>query len=113
MFGEEVGTIPCGFGASTTARGLHSEPSNDPGFHPTSQIWVDKCGGNGMMMDPYPHPQHMKVVNHLPYIWRWETFHVGLERRPLHKGFIQCQEMTQDFSRLPKSGSTTVVKMSY
>jgi hypothetical protein len=21
------------------------------------------------MMDPYPHPQHMKVVNHLSYVW--------------------------------------------
>jgi hypothetical protein len=22
-----------------------------------------------MMMDPYAHPQHMKVVNHLSYVW--------------------------------------------
>ena len=24
---------------------------------------------NGMMMDPYPHSQHMKVVTHLVYVW--------------------------------------------
>jgi hypothetical protein len=27
------------------------------------------CGGNSMMIDPYAHPQHMKVVNHLLYVW--------------------------------------------
>ena len=37
-----MGTISCGFGASTNAQGFHSEPSNDPGFHPISQIWVDE-----------------------------------------------------------------------
>ena len=64
----DVGTIPHGFGASTTAQRLLSAPSSDPGFRPTCQIWTGKCGGNGMMMDPYPHPQQMKVVNHLAYV---------------------------------------------
>ena len=27
------------------------------------------CWYNGMMMDPYPHPQHMKVVKQLSYVW--------------------------------------------
>ena len=35
----------------------------------TSQIWANKCGSNGMMTDPYSHPQHMKVVNHFVYCW--------------------------------------------
>ena len=74
-------TIPCGFGASTNAQGLHLAPSSDPGFElRTSQIWTEKCSGNGMMMDPYPHPQHMKVVNH--------TFHMyGEDVRTIPCGF--------------------------
>jgi hypothetical protein len=45
-------------------------PDKDPGFWlSTSQIWANRCGGNSMMMDPYPHPQHMKVVNHLSHVW--------------------------------------------
>ena len=70
MFGVDVGTIPFGFGASTTAQGLHLAPSSDPGFWLTFQILTDKCGGNGTMTDPYLHPQHVKVVNHLSYVWR-------------------------------------------
>ena len=57
-----------GFGASTTAQTLHSAPSSDPGFQPTSKIGADMFVGNGLMTDPYPHPQHMKVVKHLIYI---------------------------------------------
>jgi hypothetical protein len=62
MFEGGVGTNPSGFGASTNAQGLLLAPSSDPGFELTSQIWTNKCGGNVMMMDPYPHPQHMKVI---------------------------------------------------
>jgi hypothetical protein len=69
MYGVDEGTIPHGFEASTTAQRLHTAPSSDPGFQPTSQIWTSKCGGNGIMTDPYPHPQHMKVVKHLVYVW--------------------------------------------
>ncbi len=29
-------------------------------FQPTSKIWTEKSGGNGLMLDPYPHPLHMK-----------------------------------------------------
>jgi hypothetical protein len=43
--------------------------SSDSGFQPTYQILTGKCDGNGMMTDLYPHPQHMKVVNHLLYVW--------------------------------------------
>jgi hypothetical protein len=44
-------------------------PSSDLMFSPPKQIWADKCSGNGLMMDQYPHPQHMKVVKYLGYIW--------------------------------------------
>ena len=40
MCDMDVGTIPHGFGASTTAQRLLSAPSSDPGFQPTSQIWL-------------------------------------------------------------------------
>ena len=69
MFGEDVETIPHWFGAPTTAQRLHSAPSSDQGFQLTFQIWVNMCVGYGMMMDPYPHPQHMKVAKHLVYMW--------------------------------------------
>ena len=69
MYGVEVGTISCGFMASTTAGWPRLTSGKDPGFRLTSQIWANRCGGNGMMMDSYPHPQHMKVVNHLSYVW--------------------------------------------
>ncbi len=54
-------------------------------------------GGNGMMTDPYPHPQHLKVVNHVIYVWVWEPFHMGLETRRLRHGIIWifiCQDIT-------------------
>ena len=68
MFGVDVGTIPCGFGASNNAEQLRSVPSSDTGFQLTPQIWADMCSGNGMMMVRYPHPQHLKVLSN--------TFHV-------------------------------------
>jgi hypothetical protein len=69
MFGVEVRTIPCGFGASTNAQSLYSVPSNDLGFQPTCKMRMSMCGCNDMMMDPYPHPQHMMDVKHLVYVW--------------------------------------------
>ncbi len=68
LFGENVGAIPCGFRASTTAPWHRLAPSSDPWFHLTSQICANKCGGNGMVTHPYPNPHHMKVVNHLVYV---------------------------------------------
>ena len=49
-----------------SAQVLHSAPiSCDPGFQLTFQIWTDKHDFILMIIDPYPHPQHMKVVEHL------------------------------------------------
>ena len=64
-----MGCIPHGFGASTNAQGLHPAPSSDSGFQPTYQILTGKCDGNSLMMNPYLHPQHMKVVKHMLYVW--------------------------------------------
>ena len=69
IYGVDMGTIPCGLGASTYAQGLHFLYPSESGFQLTSQIMVIKCGPNCMMPDPYPNPQHMKVVNHLVYVW--------------------------------------------
>ena len=97
-----MGTIPCGFGASTTAQGPHLALSSDPGFWLTTfQILTDKCGGNGMMMHPYPHPPSTAYEDcQSPFIcreWMWEPIHVGLEPQPLHKDFIWRQAVTSGF----------------
>ena len=115
MYGWDVWTNPCGFGASTNAYGLHLVPSSDARFQPTCQIVANKCDGNGMMMDPYAHPQHMKVVNHLLYVWSgcdnytmclWNLNHCRNTE-------IQHQAVTGDFSRLPKLGLTCVVETAW
>jgi hypothetical protein len=36
-------------------------------FRELSQIWGNLCGGNGMNVPPYPHPQLFKVFKHLIY----------------------------------------------
>ena len=42
--------------------------------HPQSM--TNKYGGNGMKTDPYyPHQNHMKVVNHLLYVWSGSVYH--------------------------------------
>ncbi len=46
-------------------------------------------GGNGVMVDPSPHPQHMNGLKHLVCMeWMWEPFHVGLGPQPLHLDII-------------------------
>jgi hypothetical protein len=53
----------------------------------TSHIWwANTLVGNGMMMEPYAHPHHMTVVNHLKGIWK--PFHVGQEHHPLQNGIL-------------------------
>jgi hypothetical protein len=39
------------------------------GFQQFSQIWGNLCGGNGMSVLPYPHPQLFMVFKHLIYVW--------------------------------------------
>jgi hypothetical protein len=70
MLEVDVGTIPHVFGASNTAQGqgLHWRQAVTQDF--SSLSWMDKVEANDMMMtNPYPHPQHMKCVKHLSYVW--------------------------------------------
>jgi hypothetical protein len=68
MFGVHVGTIPCESEASTNA----PFPSFDTltahmlpvGIQLVPKVRVNKYGGNGMMVDPSVHPQHMNVLEH-------------------------------------------------
>jgi hypothetical protein len=34
-------------------------------FGSNSQIWANKCGGNGMVMDQSAFAQHMNIVKHI------------------------------------------------
>ena len=77
MYGVEVGNhFMWVYGPAIAVGWPQLAPDKDPGFWLTSQIWANRCGGNGMMMDPYPHPQHMKVVNHLSYVWSGSGNHL-------------------------------------
>ena len=76
MYGEEAETISCGFEASITEQQLHLAPSSDQAFLLISRIRTNKCGGIGMMTDPYAHQQHMNVVKHLSYVWRGSGNHL-------------------------------------
>jgi hypothetical protein len=40
----------------------------DFSFSKLSQIWGNLCGGNGMNVPPYPHPQLFKVFKHLIFV---------------------------------------------
>jgi hypothetical protein len=62
MFGVDVGSIPCGFGASTTAQGLHLVASSAfLGFQRASrQILII-----GMMQDPFHYSLHLDAVKQL------------------------------------------------
>jgi hypothetical protein len=40
-----------------------------------SQIWGNLCGGNGMIVLPYAHPQLFKEFKHLIYVWHRCVMH--------------------------------------
>ena len=82
-------------------------------FQLTYQILTNKCRVNGMMMDPYPHSQHMKVVNHLVYVW--ESCHMGSVPHSslTREGIIQCAHVTKVFGQLSTFGPTSVVVMTW
>jgi hypothetical protein len=44
-------------------------PSSDPGFQQIFQIWARISGTNGITGALCLHPQHMKVVIDLEYVW--------------------------------------------
>ena len=45
-FDKDVGTIPCGYGASTSEIEHQVLQLSDAGFHPMFQIWAIMCYGN-------------------------------------------------------------------
>jgi hypothetical protein len=86
MFGIDMGTIlPCWIRIQSLNHGTKSSFSTK--HHAVNQIsaeiWTGKCGGNGMMMDTYSHPLHMKAEDCQTHLicweWMWEPFNVGLE----------------------------------
>jgi len=71
-------SIPCWVKASTTAQRHPLSHSSDVEFQGTSNIWVNTCVGNGIMIDCCAHPQHMNIVQDPVYVGEgmWEPFHV-------------------------------------
>jgi hypothetical protein len=94
----DVGTIPGGSRASTTALWYDLSPSCDPpGFQLNYQIATHNCGGNGMMMDRSCSSTAYEGYQ-TPCIclsWMWEPFQVGPEPQPLHCGMICSPAVTQ------------------
>jgi hypothetical protein len=67
MLEVDLGAIPCGSQDLTTGHCNGLQPSFKTGFWSNSQIWTNKCGGNGVVMNPYAHSQQMNVFKHLVY----------------------------------------------
>ena len=71
---------------------------------------TNKCDGNNMMTDPYPHPQHMKVVNHHLYVssgcgkhsmWAWSLNHCT-------RASFSAKQWLRISAQLPKPWPTSV-----
>jgi hypothetical protein len=67
MSSVDVGAILCWVIASATMIALFVAQLCHR-FELSFQIWANTCGGTGMMMAPYAHPLHMKVVNQRLYV---------------------------------------------
>jgi hypothetical protein len=68
MYDMDVGCSLKGSTASTIAYWNHSHTYIIYDFSQLSQIWGNLCGGNGMNVLPYAHPQLFKVFKHLIYV---------------------------------------------
>ena len=89
MFGvDKVGTIPCGFWASTTAHWYHLAPSSDPRFQTNYQIWSAGCvavtayDGGSISSSRACEGCHSSCKW---LEWKYEPFHVALELRPMQQ----------------------------
>ena len=69
MFDLDVVWVLVGLQASNTVYWTHMLVSCDSGIELISKIWAWKCPGNKVMMDPYAHPHHIKLIQHLVYAW--------------------------------------------
>jgi hypothetical protein len=78
-------------------------------FRELSQIWGNLCGGNGVSVLPYPHPQLFKVFKHLIYVWHG----CGMQSERFHSLSDSVLGFDITSSRIsvnsPKSGETSVV----
>ncbi len=68
MYDMDVGCSLKGSTASVRAYWDHFRTDIIYDFRELSQIWGNLCGGNGMSVLPYPHPQLFKVFKHLIYV---------------------------------------------
>jgi len=68
MYDMDVGCSLKGFTASTIAYWDHFHIDIILDFSKLSQIWANLCGGNGVSVLPYAHPQLFKVFKHLIYV---------------------------------------------
>jgi hypothetical protein len=68
MYDMDVGCSLKGSTASTIAYWNHSHTYIIYDFSQLSLIWGNLCGGNGMNVLPYAHPQMSKVFKHLIYV---------------------------------------------
>ncbi len=69
MYDIDVGCSLKGSTASTIAYWDHFYIYIILDFSQVSQIWGNLCGGNGVSVLPYPHPQLLKVFKHLIHVW--------------------------------------------
>jgi len=68
MYDIDVGCSLKGSTASMIAYWEHFHTYIIYDFSQLSQIWGYLCGGNGVSVLPYPHPQLFKVFKHLIYV---------------------------------------------
>jgi hypothetical protein len=68
MYDMDVGCSLKGSTVSTMALWDHFHTYIILDFSQLSEIWGYLCGGNGMYVLPYPHPQLFKVFKHLIYV---------------------------------------------
>jgi hypothetical protein len=69
MYDIDVGCSLKGSTASAISYWDHFHNCIISDFRELSQIWGNLCGGNGVSVLPYAHPQLFKVFKHLIYEW--------------------------------------------
>jgi len=77
IYNIDVRWIWVGSIASNTA--FHHDISAEtcPDLWQNSKSLVDMSGNKVVWTHPYAHPQHVKVVKHLIYIWHWCEMNMG------------------------------------
>ena len=72
MYDMDMGCSLKGYTASMIAYWDHFHTDIIYDFSILSQIWGNLCGGNGVSVLLYPHPQLFKVFKHLICMtWMW------------------------------------------